>query len=62
MRIGLSMPFICVLLLSQETVGQATQADMPRLQAANPSAKCAALPDSGFFLDYQEMASSHQFP
>lgn len=56
------MPFICVLLLSQETVGQATQADMPRLQAANPSAKCAALPDSGFFLDYQEMASSHQFP
>ncbi|CAK9004260.1 Pectin acetylesterase 5 [Durusdinium trenchii] len=24
------------------------------LQAANPSAKCAALPDSGFFLDYQD--------
>jgi len=34
----------------------------PRLHSANPSAKCAALPDSGFFIDYQVQFESNRDP
>ena len=36
------------LLFYSHEVGQ------QRLHAARPSAKCAGLPDSGFFIDYQD--------